>query len=214
MKLNLIIATTLLALATQAVPTPVKDFKGLQEGIKNNTGDAKLSLDADVTAEKDLEAVKKSLTISGKDAKKTIDGAKTKKGFVVKDSKTKLTLKELTLKDFKDSAVTVESGTAADITNVTFSGNSATATATGGNGGAIVNSGTATIANSTFSGNSANALASGTITGVNTSGAKLALEGDFKTVGGNGGAISSDAGTLNVGGKFVNNKANGRAIPA
>ncbi|MEG2414883.1 MAG: hypothetical protein RSB74_03070, partial [Kiritimatiellia bacterium] len=159
MKLNLIVATTLLALATQAAPqtapTSVTDFNELQKEITNNnkssSGDTKLSIDANLTANADLTEVSQSLTLTGKDATKTLDGAKAHKGFVVKGTGTKLTLKDLLLQNFHASAVTVESGSVADITNVTFSGNSADR-----DGGAIYNyNGTATITNTKFENNKA-----------------------------------------------------------
>ncbi|MEG1788979.1 MAG: hypothetical protein RR268_07175, partial [Kiritimatiellia bacterium] len=148
------------------------------------------------------------------------------KGGVIHSTEAKTTIAGTTFDSNAalDGGAIYNSGTSKDsvvtVTDSTFAKNSATATATatGGNGGAIVNSGTkatAKIKNSTFSGNSANALVSGTITGITTDSNEnpSGLQGEFKTVGGNGGAIANDAGTLTVGGKFVNNKANGRAIP-
>ncbi|MEG1788256.1 MAG: hypothetical protein RR268_03425, partial [Kiritimatiellia bacterium] len=140
MKLNLIVATTLLALATQAgAQTSITGFGELQSAINVNnsssSGGANLRLDADVTATAKLTEVKKDLTLTGKEATKAINGgtAVWYDGFVISGNGTKLTLKDLLLKNFNNSAVTVNSGSIADITNVRFNSNSAIS------GGAIFN---------------------------------------------------------------------------
>ncbi|MEG1933354.1 MAG: hypothetical protein RR133_02050, partial [Kiritimatiellia bacterium] len=127
MKLNLIIATTLLALATQAgAQTSITGFGELQSAINVNnsssSGGANLRLDADVTATAKLTLVEKSLTLTGKEATKTLDGANKYAGFSVwgGERSSKLTLKELLLKNFKNGAVRVDGNSVADITMSLF----------------------------------------------------------------------------------------------
>ncbi|MEG1553316.1 MAG: hypothetical protein RR417_07175, partial [Kiritimatiellia bacterium] len=195
MKLNLLVVAMLAGVwtqaAPQAAPTSVKDFAGLQKEITDNnnssSGDAKLSIDANLTADANLMEVKKDLTLTGKEATKTLDGANKYAGFFVTGGgNSKLTLKDLLLQNFKEGTVNVNSGSVADITNVTFSSNSAIA------GGAIYNEGTAMITNATFSNNSADGNG-GAIFNAMTATITNAIFKNNSAINGFGGAIFNDA---------------------